>query len=198
MRATASGGWAATSIASLSAASSVRGAGNELVDQAPAVGHLGVDLLRGQQRVLGDREPAEGDQPRRADRDAERGAGEAQTQVETADAQVAGDGDLGATADAGAVAGGDGRLRKAGELVVELREELHPADLALGVELLADVGARGEAHVVGRGDDEGADLVVRCAARSRWPRIASSIAVLIALRASGRSSWISATASATS
>ena len=47
--------------------------------------------------------------------------GEAQPQVRAADAQVAGDGDLGAAADAGAVAGGDRRLREAGELVVERR-----------------------------------------------------------------------------
>ena len=49
---------------------------------------------------------------------------------------------------------------KRGQLVVEVGEELHPADPAVLVELLADVGAGGEAEVVGRGDDERANLVV--------------------------------------
>ena len=49
---------------------------------------------------------------------------------------------------------------KAGQTVVEVGEELHPADRAVAVEVLADVGAGREAHVVGRGEDEHADALV--------------------------------------
>ena len=52
-------------------------------------------------------------------------------------------------------------LREADELVVEVGEELHAADGAVAVEVLADVGAGAQAHVVGRGDDEHADLARR-------------------------------------
>ena len=43
---------------------------------------------------------------------------------------------------------------KATICVVEVGEELHAADLALLVELLLDVGAGGEAHVVGGAEDQ--------------------------------------------
>ena len=111
-------------------------------------------------RYLAVGEAAERDQPGRADRHPELGAREAHPEVRAADPQVAGDRDLGSPAHHRAVAGGDGRLRKAGQLVVELGEELHPADPALLVELLADVGAGGEAEVVVGGDHQDARLLV--------------------------------------
>ena len=101
--------------------------GRDPVDQAQAEGLVGADRARGEQQVLGGGEAAEGDQASRADRHAEGGAGEAHPQVGAADPHVAGDGDLGATADDVAVAGGDRRLREGDDPVVEVGEELHPA-----------------------------------------------------------------------
>ena len=184
-RATASGGWAATSAASSSADVLGRGRRGDAVDEAEPQRLVGADRARGEQQVLGGGEAAEGDQAGRADRDAERGAGEAHPQVGAADAHVAGDRDLGAAADDVAVAGGDRRLREGDDAVVEVGEELHPADVALVVELLADVGAGGEAHVVGGGEHEHPHrLVVAGDARgARAARPAS--AVSIALRRLG-------------
>ena len=112
IRATASGGWAATSVGELDRGLLGAGGGRDAVDQAHPQRLVGADVAGGEQQVLGGREAAEGDQPGRADRDPELGARELQPQVAARDPQVAGDGDLGAAADDRAVAGGDGRLRE--------------------------------------------------------------------------------------
>ena len=164
----------------------------DLVDEAPAQRLVGGDLLRGQEQVLRDARPqsvtrragptgtpsaAPGKRSRRF---------EPPTRMSQATAISA------PPPTHVAVAGGDGRLREAGQLVVEVGEELHAADPAVGVELLADVGAGREAHVVGRGDDQRPDA--SSSARSPGaPSISSSIWVLIALRASGRSRRSTAT-----
>ena len=88
----------------------------DAVDEAQAQRLVGADRARGEQQVLGGGEAAERDQAGRADRDAERGAGEAHAQVGAADPHVAGDRDLGAAADHVAVAGGDRRLGEGDDL----------------------------------------------------------------------------------
>src|SRR6266540_7242634 len=132
----------------------------DAVDQPHAQGLIGAHVARGEQQVLRRRQTAEADQARRADRDAELGAGEPHSQVGPADPQVAGDRDLGAAADDRAVAGGDGRLWERRQLVVELREELHPAHPALLVQLFLDVRARREPEVVVGGDHQDPRVLV--------------------------------------
>ena len=128
----------------------VLGAGSrrDPMDEPHAKGLVRADAARGEQQVLGGGEAAERDQPGRADRHSELGAREAHPEIRAAHPQVAGDRDLGTTPHHRAVAGGDRGLRKAGQLVVELGEELHPADPSLLVELLLDVGPGGEPEVV--------------------------------------------------
>ena len=87
-------------------------------------------------------------------------SGKAQTHVRAADSDVAGDGHLGAGAHAGTVAGADGGLGKRDEGVVDVGEELHALDTSVGVELLAYVGAGGEAKMIRRGEDERARFAV--------------------------------------
>ena len=198
-RATASGGCSATAAASRSAASSVAAAGATLCTRPQRSASSALDVPGRQQQVLGHREAAEGDQPGGADRDAERRAGEPHPQVRAADPQVAGDGDLGAAAHAGAVAGGDGRLREA------------PSARRRGGRT-APSGGRGRRRRAPRGRRRrprgpcgrsrrgpARAPARRSRAAARCPSISSSIWVLIAFRASGRSSRSRATpASSTS
>src|SRR5436305_737037 len=124
------------------------------VDQAEAQGLVGTGRARAEEQVLGSGEAAEGDQARRPHRHAQGRSREAHAQVGAPDPHVAGDCDLGAAADHVAVADRDRRLWEGDDLVVDVGEELHAADLAFIVELLLDVGASREAHVVGGAEEE--------------------------------------------
>jgi hypothetical protein len=130
-----------------------RGRG-DAVDEAEPQRLVGADRAGREEQVLGGGEAAEGDQAGGADGNAQGRPGKAHPQVGAAHPHVAGDRDLGATADDVAVTGGDRRLREGDDRVVEVGEELHAADLAFLVELLAHVGAGGEAEVVGGADHQ--------------------------------------------
>ena len=159
-RATASGGWAATSAASSSAASSVAAAGATRLTRPSRSASSAPTVREESSRYLAAARPQRVTRRAGPTGHPERRAGEAHAQVGAADPHVAGDRDLGAAADHVAVAGGDRRLGEGDDLVVEVGEELHAPHLALLVELLLDVGAGREAHVVGGADHEHAHRLV--------------------------------------
>ena len=162
------------------------GRGRDAVDQVHPQRLVGTDVARGQQQVLGGREAAEGDEPRRADWYPELRSGELEPEVAAGHPQVAGHGDLRPAAHHRAVAGGDRGLGRRRSRRRRRRTAACGAPRLVVGELLADVGAGREAEVV-VGEITSTRTLSSSRAVARWPSISSSIWVFMALRACSRS-----------